>query len=376
MNIAVNTRLLIPGKIEGLGRFTHETLSRITRAHPEHRFIFIFDRKFSDEFVYSENVVPVIANPPARHPVLWYLFFDWGVPPVLKKHKVDLFLSPDGWLSLRTDIPSLPVIHDINFFHNPEWIDWAPMKYYKHFFPRFVDKAVRIATVSQFSKKDIISQFKVSESKIDVVYNGCTEGFVPITDVQKAEIRKKYAKGEEFFLFVGLVHPRKNHARIIKAFDSFRAHSGSKVKLVIVGSTKYMSGEVHAAYDQSLFKNDILFTGYITDKELKQITASALALVYASLFEGFGIPILEAMQCDTPVITSNTSSMPEIGGDAVLYVDPYSTDSISSAMQKIYFDKPVRETLIEKARINRNRFSWDHTANLLWESMEKTLKIK
>jgi glycosyltransferase involved in cell wall biosynthesis len=106
------------------------------------------------------------------------------------------------------------------------------------------------------------------------------------------------------------------------------------------------------------------------------ITGSALALIYASLFEGFGIPILEAMHCDTPVITSNTSSMPEVGGNAVLYVDPYSVGSIADAMRKIYLDTKLREELIEKAKLQRTCFSWDNTSKLLWESMEKTLKIK
>jgi glycosyltransferase involved in cell wall biosynthesis len=234
MNIAVNTRLLLPGKLEGLGRFTQETLQRIVKQHPEHKFIFIFDRKFSDEFIFSDNIIPVVANPPARHPVLWYMFFDWGIPPVLKKYKADLFISPDGWLSLRTNVPSLPVIHDLNFFHNPEWIDWAPMRYYNYFFPRFIAKAERIATVSQYSKQDIINRFDTDEQLIDVLYNGSSEGFRPLAEDQKKVIRNNYTLGEEFFLFVGLVHPRKNLARIIKAFDSFKYITESKIKLLII----------------------------------------------------------------------------------------------------------------------------------------------
>lgn len=373
MNIAVNTRLLIPGKIEGLGRFAHETLIRITREHPEHKFIFIFDRNFSGNYIYSDNVIPVIANPPARHPLLWYLFFDWGIPPVLEKYKADFFLSPDGWLSTRTNVPSLPVIHDLNFFHNPEWISWAPKRYYNYFFPKFIQKAERIATVSHYSRQDIVNRFGVDESKIDVVFNGSSEGFVPVSDFQKTEIRKQFTDGEEFFLFVGLIHPRKNLARIIKAFDNFKFITESKVKLLIIGSTKYMTSDVRNAYAGSNYMSDIIFTGYVPDEDLKTITGSALAQVYASLFEGFGIPILEAMQCDTPVITSNTSSMPEVGGDAVLYVDPYSVASISDAMRKIYIEPKLRESLIEKARVRRIDFSWDQTAKLLWESVERTM---
>ena len=376
MNIVVNTRLLIPGKIEGLGRFTHETLKRITNSHPEHKFVFVFDRKFSDEFIYSPNIEPVIAFPPARHPLLWYLFFDWGIPTVLKKFDAGLFLSPDGWLSLRTKVPSVPVIHDLNFFHNPEWIEWAPMRYYNYFFPRFIQKAERIVTVSQYSKEDIINRFDFSSSSIDVVYNGSSEGFEPASEKIKTEIKTRFAQGCDFFLFIGSVHPRKNLAKIIKAFDNFKYISDADTKLLIVGSTKYMSPDVELALQASKFKADIILTGYLPDADLKKLTASALALVYASLFEGFGIPILEAMQCDVPVITSNTSSMPEVGGDAVLLVDPHSAASISEAMRKIYSDSKLRHCLIEKARFQRENFSWDKTADLLWKSIEKVISGK
>jgi glycosyltransferase involved in cell wall biosynthesis len=376
MNIAVNTRLLLPNRLEGLGRFANETLTRITRQHPEHKFIYIFDRKFSDEFIVSDNIIPVVAHPQSRHPLLWYLFFDWGIPPVLKNHKADLFFSPDGWLSLRTDIPSIPVIHDLNFFRNPEWVEWAPRMYYNYFFPRFVKKADRIATVSEFSRQDISQRFDIPSESIDVVYNGCSKGFVPVSEQIKQAIKREFTSEQDFFLFVGLVHPRKNMASSILAFDAFKRAIQSPVKLLIIGSTKYMTKDVQKACDNAVSKDDILFTGRVDDEKLKQITASALALVYTSLFEGFGIPILEAMNCDVPVITSNTSSMPEVGGDAVLYADPYSIDSITSAMTAIYSDKKLAESLVEKGRIQRQKYSWDKTADLVWKCIEKTLHAK
>jgi glycosyltransferase involved in cell wall biosynthesis len=376
MNIAVNTRLLLPGKLEGLGRFSFEVLKRITQNHPEHNFTFFFDRKYSDEFIFSENITPVVVHPQARHPLLWYLFFDWGVTKALKQHKADLFFSPDGWLSLRTNVPSLPVIHDLNFFHNPEWIDWAPKKYYNYFFPRFIKKASQIATVSEFSKKDIENRFNIEQEKIDVVYNGSSEGFQPLTYKDKEKVKQKYSVGKDFFLFVGLVHPRKNLTRIIQAFSEFKKSTASAEKLLIVGSTKYMSNDVKNAVDTCIYKNDILFLGRIPDSELKKLTGAALAMVYASLFEGFGIPILEAMACDTVVITSNITSMPEVGGEAVVYVDPYSVNSIKDGMLKVQSDEKFRSTLIQKGRQQRDLFSWDKTAELVWESIEKVLDKK
>lgn len=374
MNIAVNTRLLLSDKLEGLGRFACETLQRITRQHPEHSFIFIFDRKFSDEFIFSDNIIPVVAHPQSRHPVLWYLFFDWGIPPVLRKYKADLFFSPDGWLSLRTDVPTLPVIHDLNFFHDQQWVEPTPRLYYNHFFPKFIKKATRIATVSEFSKQDIVNRFAIPKEQIDVVYNGSSDGFIPATEKIKESVKHVYTDGYDFFLFVGLVHPRKNMARVIQAFDVFKNTTLSPVRLLIIGSTKYMTSDVQQAYDKATTKHHILFTGRVSDEVLHHITASALGLVYTSLFEGFGIPILESMNCDVPVITSNTSSMPEVGGEAAIYADPTSVESISSAMCAIYSDPQLVKQLIDKARLQRQLFSWDRTAELVWKSMENCIK--
>lgn len=371
MRIAVNTRLLLPGKLEGLGWFTYETMKRITRDHPEHEFIFIFDRPYSNEFIFSDNITPVVAFPPSRHPVLWYLFFDWSVPAVLKKHKADIFLSPDGWLSLRTDVPSLPVIHDLNFFHNPQWISPVTRTYFNYFFPRFARKAARIGTVSEFSKNDIATRFKIAPEKIDVLYNGSNESYHPIGDDIKLQVRQKYTNGKPYFLFLGLIHPRKNLDNIMLAFSKFREQTGDDIKLLVVGSAKYQTEESKQIYENSIFKEDIIFAGRIPDAELNEVIASSHALVYASLFEGFGIPILEAMRCGVPVITSDLSSMPEVAGDAALLVDPNSVNSIASALITISKDEELRKNMILKGHIQKLNYSWDRTAGLLWKSIEK-----
>jgi len=373
MNIAVNTRLLQREKLEGIGLFTFETLKRITRNHPEHTFTFIFDRKYSDDFIFSNNIKPVIVPPQARHPLLWYLFFDWGVPWVIKKYKADFFLSPDGWLSLRTRVKSMPVIHDLNFFHYPEFNPWSAKKYYHYFFPRFIKRACRIATVSEFSKQDIGKLFSVDLNKIDVVYNGASDSLQPLDDKLQEETRTKYTRGCPYFLFIGLIQPRKNINNLIKAFDEFKQTVTSNVKFLVVGSKKYWNDEIQQAYDNSAFKDDIIFTGRLETKKLNLVIASAMAMVYASRFEGFGIPILEAMYCDVPVITSEVSSMPEVGGNAALYVDPTSVESIKGAMLNVFCDTNIRKDLIEKARVQRRKFTWDKTADLLWQSVEKCL---
>lgn len=373
IKIAVNTRLLLRNKMEGIGWFAYETLSRITRGNPDVEFVFIFDRKWDDEFIFSNNIKPVIASPQARHPLLWYLYFDWGVPPVLRKHKPDLFLSPDGWLSLRTSVPQLPVIHDLNFVHHPEFLPAINRKYYDYFFPRFAKKAARIATVSEFSKGDIAESYSIDKSKIDVVYNGCNTLYKPLTDDAIQATRNQFSQGAPYFLFVGLIHPRKNLVNLFLAFDEFKSATGHNAKLLLVGEKKWWTDDIRQAYEGLVFKDDVVFVGRVSNEVLQQLLGAALCLTYVPFFEGFGIPILEGMNADVPVITSNITSMPEVGGNAVLLADPFNPSSIKQQMERIALDSDLRTSLIEKGRIRRQDFSWDKTAELLWASIQKTL---
>ena len=374
MVIAVNTRLLLKGKLEGIGWFTLETLKRMTVNHPEHHFIFIFDRPFNKDYIFSDNITPVVIGPPTRHPFLWYLWFEYQIPRVLKKYKADLFISPDGYLSLRTKVPQLGVIHDINFVHRPDDLPWLKAKYYNYYFKKFAQVARRIATVSFYSKEDITRSFKVDYDKIDVVYDGINQIFRPTSAEEQAAVREKYTGGMPYFLFVGALHPRKNVCGLLRAFDAFKSVNGNETKLVIVGGEMHKTGEIFETYDNMRSKNDVVFTGRISTKELHQVFGAAMALAFVPFFEGFGIPVVEAMSSGVPVICSNTTSIPEVGGSAVLYADPCKIEQITQAMIKINEDADFRKELIKKGFEQKNKFSWDETARLLWMSVERTLQ--
>jgi glycosyltransferase involved in cell wall biosynthesis len=373
MKIAVNTRLLLKNKLEGIGWFTYETLSRITQQHKEHQFYFIFDRKFSDEFIFSENITPIVTYPQARHPFLYYLWFEYSIPHVLKKIRPDLFFSPDGYLSLSTKFKSMHVIHDLNFEYYPQDLPYFERKYYKHFFPKYVQKADRIATVSEYTKNDIIKLYSIAKGKIDVVYNGASEAFQSLNEDEKQHVREKYSGGKPYFVFVGALHPRKNLVNLFKAFDSFSQSNPSGIKLVIVGEEMWWTKEIRTAYEQMKRRDEVVFSGRLGFNELTKVVGSALALTYVSYFEGFGIPIMEAFYAGTPVITSNVTSMPEVAGDAALLIDPFSIESISNAMQLISSDEMLRKSLIEKGNERRKLFTWQKSADRLWESIEKAI---
>ena len=372
MKIAVNTRLLLKDRLEGIGWFSHESLRRIVCQHPEHQFYFLFDRSFDESFVYNSNVTPVVAHPPARHPYLWYLFFEVGIPYQLRKIKPDLFLSTDGWIPLHFNpgIKVVDVIHDLNFEHHPEFIKPSVLRYYRRFFHRFAQTADRIATVSEYTRNDIHQLYQVPLENIDVVYNGCNEQFRPLTAEEQRVVKETYAHGCDYFLFVGLIHKRKNLDTIFRAFDLFKERTDNDMKLLVVGDKKWWQGDIENSYLAMQHQEDVIMLGRQSMSVLTQLTGAARALVYASLFEGFGIPILEAFHAETAVITSNVTSMPEVAGDAALLVDPHREEDIAEAMHTLWQDNELRNRLIDKGRTRRECFSWQQTADKLWQTIE------
>jgi glycosyltransferase involved in cell wall biosynthesis len=292
---------------------------------------------------------------------------------VLRDLQPDLFLSPDGIIPLRTKTPCLPVIHDLNFEHYPEDLHPRFIKYYRNYYPQFARKATRIATVSEYSKSDIVKTYSIAPEKIDVVYNGASAGFRQLDDETAETVRAKYSGGAPYFLFVGSLHPRKNIVRLVQAFGQFRSKHDVPHKLLIVGERFWGNEALNKTLENFPYKNDVIFTGRISPEDLHQVMGAAFALTYVPYFEGFGIPIVEAMQCGVPVITANVTSMPEVAGDAALLVDPFSVDSIAAALETMTLDQTKRNELIKKAIERHPIFNWDRTTELLWDSMMKTI---
>ncbi|TNE48620.1 MAG: glycosyltransferase family 1 protein [Bacteroidetes bacterium] len=366
MRIAVNTRFLLSGRLEGLGWYTHELVRRMVLAHPEDEFVFLFDRQFDPAFVYADNVKPVVVFPPARHPMLWYLWFEWALPGVLKREKADVFFSPDSYLSLRTHVPTVMTVHDLIPLQQPEQVPAWPRYYYRYFLPRFLHKAAALVAVSGYTARQIEEVGGVRPKKIHVVYNGCREGFGPLAERVQQQVRERYAAGQPYFLYTGAIHPRKNIPRLIRSFDLFRSRTDTPVKLLLAGRFAWQTGAVRSAWEQALNKTDIHFLGYVADTELQQLMGAAIALVNISQSEGFGLPVAEAFHSEIPVVCSNTTALSEVAGDAALQVDPMSEMAVAEAMRQILRDPDLRSGLVEKGRNRRTGFNWDLAAESVY----------
>jgi glycosyltransferase involved in cell wall biosynthesis len=375
LKIAVNTRLLLRGKLEGIGYFEYETLIRITRQHPDVDFHFLFDRPFDENFIFADNVKPVVLFPPARHPLLWYWWFEWSVARYLHKNAFDLFLSPDGYVSLRAGTPTLAIQHDIAFEHFPDFVPGLYSRYYKHFVPRFMSHATRIATVSEYSKADLIKQYDISPSKIDVVYSAAKDIFKRIGAAEKKSVSQQYTQGKPYLIYVGSIHPRKNLKNMLLAFDLFRQGApSSDLKFLVVGAFGWQNSDLKAIIDSMHYKDEVIFLGRQPLDILAKLIAGSYALLYMSLFEGFGVPPLEGMKCGVPVITSDTSSIPEICGDAALLVSATDVPAITHAIQRLWTNRPLYDSLIIRGAVQAEKYSWDICANLVWDSCLRTIQ--
>ncbi len=371
MRIAVNTRFLIKGKMEGFGWFTWETVKRMALSHPEHEFIFLFDRPFDASFIPSSNVTGVVVPPPARHPLLFDIWYNYAITGVLRRRKVDVFYSPDGYVSLRTNVPQVAVIHDLNFEHHPEDLPKNVLRYLTKNFPLFAKKAKHIVTVSNFSKNDICQTYKIPPEKITVAYNGGQDSYRPVSLPDQMAIRNRLNDGKNYFIYVGSLHARKNLVRLFTAFDDFKQRTGSDTQLVIAGAKLWKGREPENTLAKMRFRQDVIMKGYVSAETLAGYVASARALVLVSYFEGFGIPVVEAMKCGTPVMCGDKTSLPEVAGDAALLVDPYSIESISSGLERIDKDEAFRMNLSQLGLLRAQQFSWDQSARTIWEIIER-----
>jgi glycosyltransferase involved in cell wall biosynthesis len=294
------------------------------------------------------------------------------VPAMLKKHKADVFVSCNGFCSLTAKIPQCLVIHDLSFLHHPSFITGSHFLFYKYYIPKFLQKAKTIVTVSEFSKRDILLQHKIDPGKIDVVPHAAKEIFHTLNDTEKDALKNELTDGKEYFVYAGAIHPRKNLTNLLKAFSVFKKKQMSNWKLVLTGR---LAGK-HKRFLESLetykYREDVVMTGYVEEDNRVKIIGSAYALVYPLSGEGSGVPVLEALRCYVPVITSGNSAMQEIAEEAALYVNPHDHNDIADKMILLYKDENLRSQLIQKGKRISDQFNWDKSAEMLWESILKT----
>jgi glycosyltransferase involved in cell wall biosynthesis len=309
-----------------------------------------------------------------------------ALPRAGKAGKCDLLHCTGNTGPVWTDVPLVVTLHDIiyiessvNFKKGGSWYQKLGNIYRRWVVPPLIKKSKAVVTVSRFEKKRI-QQFVGQENKLVFIYNGVSTHFKNITDPAILEqVKNRYNLPEDFFFFLGNTAPKKNTPNVLRAFAQFKKQKKTPFKLVMSDYKEKILVETLNEIGYPQVRDDIHLTGYVPNADMPAILSQSKIFLYPSLRESFGIPILEGMACGVPVITSNTSSMPEIAGDAAVLVDPHKPEEITAAIRKVLYNTDYRETLIQKGMKQVSKFSWQNMAKeylRVYEEVYKTNKTK
>jgi len=363
MLIAIDANEANVEKKVGISEYVSQLLTQLSRLEPEGVDITIYlkDNPRSDLPKSSRNWKYKVFGPKR----MWTQF---ALPAnlFLKKDKPDIFFSPAHYAPRFSPVPTVVSIMDLAFFHFPDYFTKKDLTQLHSWTKYSVQKAKAIITISEATKDDIIKLYGIDGTKVHVIYPGIKANTVLTPHVYPMqELKTKYGISDNYLLFVGTLQPRKNIVRLIEAFAKVVKKDSAEtasLELVIVGKKGWKYEEILAAPDKNGIAERVKFLDFVTDEDLQMLYQNAQCFVFPSLYEGFGLPVLEAMRAGCPVITSRVSSLPEAGGDAALYVDPESISDISSKIEMVLGDKNLRSEMVAKGTDQLKKFSWEKAA--------------
>lgn len=365
MKVGINAQKLL-SKDTGVGIYTTRLIENLIIAEQEVDFVLFSSYGIDLPREYLRDGVELILSPfPLNSNSLRIIWEQSVLPMRVKKCGCDIFHYPDHTASLLMGVnPTIITVHDLAFLRFPQTFDLARAIYKKMVINRSVGIANRIIAVSSFTKHEIVNLLDVDPDKVSIVYNGVSPMFREL-DREEARDRLSYlipGLKKDYLLFVGTLEPRKNIITLIHSYNLLRKQGKIDAQLVIVGSRGWLYDKMFKEIDKSSLADDILFTGYVTNEQLVMLYNGANFLIYPALYEGFGLPVLEAMACGIPVITSDRSSLSEVAGNAAMKIDPNSEEDIADAMAKLYQDKELREKYRQRGLERAKMFSWKETA--------------
>ncbi len=360
MRIAINA-LASQGALSGASRYIRSLVASLANVDAKNEYVLYVSH--NDVPLFSGlgpnfQPIPTVANRPLR--ILWE---QTELPWDLKRRKVDVFHGPTFIAPLIKTCRQVVTIHDMTFFLLPQFHLFTKRRYFHLMIPECVSRANQVIAVSESTKRDLVKILgSQCARKIKVIYHGKDDRFHPDkAGAAAGHLRTKYGLSGRVILFVGLIEPRKNLVRLIRAYARLKSLQPDSC-LVLAGNQGWGHEAVFRAASESGLKDGVFFPGFIPDRELPSLYNLADVFVYPSLYEGFGLPVLEAMSCGTPVVTSSVSSMPEIAGEAALLVDPHDIDGIAQALERVLADRTLRERMAEEGIRRTQPFTWGRTA--------------
>jgi glycosyltransferase involved in cell wall biosynthesis len=361
----------------GIGRFVRNLFREVTRLDPENQYVMVHAAPNTGRVVSIPDG-PNVSEKQLRFrertmTALWHRLHV-PIPVDFLAGGLDVFHAPDFILPPLHRGISILTVHDLAFLIHPECADDRLLMFLERAVPRSCERADYIVTDSENTKNDVICLLDADPGRVFVVPGGVDEAFHPASADAIAEVRRTYNIWKPYVLAVGVIEPRKNLPRLIDAYARFRLRTGAEHQLVIAGGKGWKWEETFRTAEQCGFADDIVFTGYVPDQSLSALYSGAEVFALPSLYEGFGLPVLEAMACGTAVVCSDTSSLPEFAADAAILVSPEDTNAIAEGLERVCLDELVRNDLRTRGSKRAAEFTWERSAELLLDVYQKVGK--
>lgn len=365
MHIGINAQLLSFSqnyRNGGISRYIRYLLTELARCPGQHDYtIFVNGPDTATRLgIQHPQLTFVPATWPEARPAARVAWEQFTLPSLIRQRGIQVFHSPANVLPefLPRGCASVVTLHDLAFLRMPEVLTRSKRLYHRTFTVRSLRRATRIITVSDSTGRDVTELLGISPQRLATVYPCVDERLTrPVTEEEIRAFRARQGLEEGFLLYLGTLEPRKNIPTLIEAYARLRQASGTRVKLVLAGAKGWLYDAIFARVQQAGLEREVLFPGFVSDAEQPLWYHAAEALAYPSLYEGFGIPVAEALACGTPVITSTVSSLPEAGAELALTVDPHDTDALAGALQRALSDSSLRERCRAQASSVGERFS-------------------
>jgi len=376
MRIGIDVRSMT-SDMSGIGKFLNGILCSLLEIDKHNQYIFYYcDGRVEDKFKKNTNIkfrkIKLVFKKRFGHSLIKVLWEQVQFPFVASQDHLDILFSPYFDFPLIYNKKFIVTIHDISILLFPENHSAKFRIYYYNLLKYIVKKAKKIITVSNNSKKDICNYLDVPEEKIEVIYGAVNEYFCSKSDYESSQnIQKKYGIKNKFILYPGGMAARKNLEVLMKAFSRLQDNIEEKYDLVLTGKKNIITNRLINLAQELGVKKNVIFTGYISEKNLSSLYRSAVLMVYPSLYEGFGFPLLEAMIYGTPIISSNSSSLPEVVGDAAILVDTQDYNQLSNAIIETLGNETLKNELSKKGIVRAKKFSWNKSAKKFLSVLEE-----
>ena len=349
----------------GIGHYTDSLAEWLARIHTDHQYELISPFDFPFDVCGRHGHSPKPENLSRKFIPVRSIFKKWwllGLPAFLQISPLDVFHGTNYCVPVFAPCPTVVTIHDLSLLAHSGTHETDNVIRGRRRMPIMARRARKIIAPSEWTRREIIEFLGIKPGKIQVIHEGAREKMLPLLESNCQSVLDRFGIKKPFLLFVGTIEPRKNLTTLIRAYDTLMRETEHRPQLVLCGGRGWLDDEVFSLVEKLKLQEHVLFTGYVEDSDLPALYSSAEAFIYPSLYEGFGLPPLEAMACGTPVITSNSSSLPEVVGKAGLMHDPQDHLALTRSIVEILSDKDSREHFIRAGLEQASRFSWDRAA--------------